>query len=218
MNASRMNADEILFQAGVRINNSLSDPKVLNAVSPFGYTEVKFNEGETLLSEATTLVETQKREYGELDAAQTAFEDERKAAHGNYMDMLAICKIAFKNDVRAISTLDLTGRRASTISGWLKQTTGFYRAILANDDWKAVLAGFGQTEEKLNAELAAVQGVATASETKKKEMGDAQNATQERDMKLEELIEWVNDYEVIARIALADKPQLLEKLGIVVKS
>ncbi|MFV0266296.1 MAG: hypothetical protein ACK5HT_04085 [Draconibacterium sp.] len=90
--------------------------------------------------------------------------------------------------------------------------------ILANDDWKTVLAGFGQTEEKLNAQLAAVEGVATASETKKKEMGDAQNSTQERDMKLEELVEWVSDYEVIARIALADKPQLLEKLGIVVKS
>ncbi|MEZ5106029.1 MAG: hypothetical protein R2757_16135 [Draconibacterium sp.] len=217
MNASRMNADEILFQAGVRINNSLSDPKVLNAVSPFGYTEVKFNEGETLLSEATTLVETQKREYGELDAAQTAFEDERKAAHGNYMDMLAICKIAFKNDVKAISTLDLTGRRASTFSGWLNQTRSFYRALLANDAWKTALTTYGQTEEVLNAHLAAIDTVTAASETKKKEMGDAQNATQERDMKLEELVEWVSDYEVIARIALADKPQLLEKLGIVVK-
>lgn len=217
MNASKMNADEILFQSGLRINNSQSDPKVLNAVSPMGYTETKLNTGATLLNEATVLVETQKREYGEVDAAQVAYETERKMAHGNYMDMLAICKIALKKDVKAISTLDLTGRRASTLSGWLKQTQGFYRALLANDAWKAALAEFGQTEEKLMAQLAAVEGVATASETKKKEMGDAQNATQERDEKIEELIEWVNDYEVIARIALADKPQLLEKLGIVMK-
>lgn len=218
MNASKMNADEILFQSGLRINNSQSDPKVLNAVSPMGYTETKLNTGATLLTDATTLVETQKREYGEVDAAQVTYETERKDAHSNYMDMLAIGKIALKKDVKAISTLDLTGRRASTLSGWLKQTQGFYRAILLNDQWKAALAVYGQTEEKLMAQLAAVDGVATASEIKKKEMGDAQNATQERDEKLEELVDWVSDYEVIARIALAEKPQLLEKLGIVVKS
>lgn len=218
MNASKMNADEILFQSGLRINNSLSDSKVLNAVSPFGYTETKLTEGATLLASATTLVETQKREYGEVDAAQSDYETQRENAHRHYMDLLAISKIAFKKDVKAISTLDLSGRRASTLSGWLKQTQGFYRALLANDEWKAALAIYGQTEEILTAQLAAIDGVAAASETKKKEMGDAQNATQERDEKLEELAEWVNDYEVIARIALADKPQLLEKLGIVVKS
>lgn len=217
MNTSDMNVDEILFQSGLRINNSLSDPKVLNAVSLMGYTETKLQVGATLLCDATSLTESQKLEYGEVDAAQAEYETERADAHGNYMDMLAIAKIAFKNDVKAISTLDLTGRRATTLSGWLKQCTGFYRAILANDDWKLALAGFGQSEEKLNAQLAAVDAVVSASETKKKEMGDAQSATQKRDDKLEELLEWVSDYEVIARIALADDPQLLEKLGIVVK-
>ena len=113
--------------------------------------------------------------------------------------------------------LDLTGRRATTISGWLKQTSGFYRALLDNEEWKSVLAGFGQTEDTLNAQLAAIEAVAAASEMVKKEKGDAQNATQERDVKIEGLLDWVSDYEVIARIALTDKPQLLEKLGIVVK-
>lgn len=217
MNASKMNAEEIIYESGLRINNSLSDWKVLNAVSPFGYTEEKLTGGANLLADATTLVETQKREYGEVDAAQAAYETQRAEAHSKYMDVLAISKIALKKDVKAISTLDLSGRRATTLSGWLKQVTGFYRALLANETWKTAVAAFGQTAEKLSAQLAEVEAVATASENKKKEMGDAQNATQQRDEKLEELAEWVNDYEVIARIALAEKPQLLEKLGIVVK-
>ena len=217
MNASQMNVDEILFQSGLRINNSLSDPLILNAVSLMGYNQEKLLEGQNLLDEATTLVETQKREYGEVDAAQQVFDNQRTNAHKVYMAVLAISKIAFKGDVQAISTLDLTGRRASTFSGWLNQTRSFYRAILANEAWKTELAKYGQTEAMLTAELAMIDAVATASENKKKEMGDAQNATQERDEKIEELAEWVTDYEVIARIALADKPQLLEKLGIVVK-
>jgi hypothetical protein len=217
MNMSDMTIEEILFQSGLRINNSLGDQKILNAVTPLGYGPEKLTEGQSLLNEATVLVETQKREYGEVDAAQQVFDDQRTNAHKVYMAVLAISKIAFKGDVQAISTLDLTGRRASTFSGWLNQTRSFYRAILANEAWKTELAKYGQTEEMLTAELAMIDAVATASENKKKEMGDAQNATQERDEKLEELAEWVSDYEVIARIALADKPQLLEKLGIVVK-
>jgi hypothetical protein len=217
MNMSDMTIEEILFQSGLRINNSLGDQKILNAVTPLGYGPEKLTEGQSLLNEATVLVETQKREYGEVDAAQQVFDNQRKNAHKVYMAVLAISKIAFKGDVQAISTLDLTGRRASTFSGWLNQTRSFYRAILANEAWKTELAKYGQTEEMLTAELAMIDAVATASENKKKEMGDAQNATQERDEKLEELAEWVSDYEVIARIALADKPQLLEKLGIVVK-
>ena len=218
MNFSKMTTDEILYQSGFRINNSLSDAKILDAVSPMGYPEAKLNEGKTLLAEATTLAETQKKEYGELDAVQAQFKNEKQNANGTYMDMLAIARIAFKNDVQAQTTLELNGRRASTLSGWLKQTLGFYRAILANEGWKTAMAGYGQTEEKLTAEIAAIEGVAAASENVRKEMGDAQNATLERDMKLEQLAEWVNDYEVIARIALADKPQLLEKIGIVVKN
>ncbi|WP_321995705.1 hypothetical protein [Draconibacterium orientale] len=217
MNMSDMTIEEILFQSGLRINNSLGDQKILNAVTPLGYGPEKLTEGQSLLNEATVLVETQKREYGEVDAAQQVFDDQRKNAHKVYMAVLAISKIAFKGDVQAISTLDLTGRRASTFSGWLNQTRSFYRAILANEAWKTELAKYGQTEAMLTGELAMIDAVATASENKKKEMGDAQNATQERDEKLEELAEWVTDYEVIARIALADKPQLLEKLGIVVK-
>lgn len=218
MNYSKMSYEEILFQTGLFINNSLSDTKVKNAVAPMGYPEEKLNEGEALHSEATTLYETQKKEYGEVDAAQAQYETMRKNVHSNYMDSLNIARIAFKTDVSAITTLELSGRRASTISGWLKQTQGFYRSILLNERWKTKMAVYGQTEDKLNEELTAVAEVAKAVEAVKKEQGDAQNATYERDIKFEELIEWMSDYEVIARIALADKPQLLEKLGIVVKS
>lgn len=218
MNFSKMTIDEILYESGLRINNSLSDSKILDAVSQMGYSESKLNEGAALLNDAKTIVENQRKEYGEVDEAQDRYESERKAANDDYMDMIRICRVAFKDDVKAITTLELNGRRARTISGWLEQTASFYRSLLSNDEWKAALANFGQTEEKLTARLSAIEQVALASEAVKKEMGDAQNATRERDMKLEELAEWVNDYEVIARIALADKPQLLEKIGIVVKS
>jgi hypothetical protein len=132
--------------------------------------------------------------------------------------MLTIARIAFKKDVQAISTLEMTGKRATTLSGWLSQARNFYNALLANEEWKTVMAGYGQTAEKLAQRLENVNGVAKAAENVKKEMGDAQNATQERDTKFEELTSWLSDYDQIAEIALSGNPQLLERIGIVVKS
>lgn len=217
MNYSRLSKEEILHQASLRINNSLGDDEIKNAVAGFGYTEEKLNEGKTLLNDSQTLYEVQLKEYGDVDAAQDKLKTTRKEVYGNYITMLTIARIAFKNNVQAISTLELAGSRATTLSGWLSQARNFYNSLLTNEEWKTVMAGYGQTAEKLTEALDNVNGVAQAAENVKKEMGDAQNATQERDMKFEELTGWLGDYDQIAEIALADQPQLLEKIGIVVK-
>lgn len=217
MNYSRLTKEEVLLQAGLRINNSLGDDEIKNAVAGFGYAEEKLNEGKSLLDDSRALYETQLKEYGDVDAAQDKLKNTRKEVYGSYMVTLTIARIAFKNNVQATSTLELNGKRATTLSGWLSQARNFYHSLLGNDEWKTVMAGYGQNANKLEELLENVNGVAKAAEHVKKEMGDAQNATQERDMKFEELTAWLRDYDQIANIALADKPQLLEKIGIVVK-
>ena len=218
MNYSRLSKEEILHQAGLRINNSLGDDAVKNAVAGLGYTEEKLNLGKSLLDDSRNHYEVQLKEYGDVDAAHDKLKTSRKEAYDNYITHLTIARIAFKNDVQAISTLELSGTRAATLSGWLSQARNFYNSLLNNEEWKLVMAGYGQTQAKLVESLENVDGVARAAENVKKEMGDAQNATQKRDKKFDELTEWLSEYDQIAEIALAGNPQLLEKIGIVVKS
>ncbi len=218
MNFSKFNKQELLFRGGIMINNSLGDQVVLDAVTPMGYDAVKLQEGKALLLDSETLYESQLKEYGDVDEAQNQYKSKRAQGEAKYKMMLNLARIAFKDDVKATTTLQLNGRRAGTVSGWLKQTRNFYRAILANEEWKASMATLGQTEEILTTALQDVDQINELQETINREQGDAQNATQVRDMKFEELIDWLADYETVARIALADKPQLLEKLGIVVPS
>ena len=79
------------------------------------------------------------------------------------------------------------------------------------------LAEYNITEEQLKNGLIHIEMVENYADVIMREKGDVQNATKERDAKLEELSEWINDYELIAKIALKAQPQLLKKLGIVVK-
>ena len=50
--------------------------------------------------------------------------------------------------------------------------------------------------------------------TRRKEDGDAQDATNRRN---EAMDQWVRDLRDVARIALRDRPQLLERLGFMVR-
>ena len=47
--------------------------------------------------------------------------------------------------------------------------------------------------------------------------GEAQQSTLERDKAFDDLTNWYSDFRAIARIALYEKPQLIEALGIVKK-
>lgn len=213
-----MSSSDLLYQCGLRINNSLNDSVILSAVSRFGYNEEKLNLGKVLLNESEQLVQLFDKEHGEVDAAFSERNILQEKANATYTIPFKVAKIAFKNDAAAQVALQLSGRRAVRFSKWLTQTKSFYNNLLANAQWLEVMAGYGITAEALTAGLEEVKEVESLNEVVMREKGDAQSATVARDNKLEELYEWVSDYEEIARIALMDNEQLLEKLGIVVKN
>lgn len=217
MNAKRMTKDELLYQCNLRITNSLNDAAIAAAVANFGYPAEKLNEGKALLDEAVALSEAFTREHKEVDAAFDEKNDLKERAHKTYANFIRLGKVALKNHPKGMAVLEINASKATTMSGWLKQTRSFYNNLLNNADWTTAYGNFGITPEAIQSGLDEVNLVEQQLEVIMREKGDAQNATQQRDAKLEELTNWVNDYETIAKIALEDQPQLLEKLGIVVK-
>lgn len=95
------------------------------------------------------------------------------------------------------------------------QARQFYLNALADATVSEKMADYGITQAKLENGKALLDQAEAANAAQKKEKGEAQQATQERDKAMDSLEEWLSDFIVIARIALEDKPQLLEKLGIV---
>lgn len=218
MNKARMTVAEFLHQCRLRVVNSIEDATIRDAVQLLGYTPERLETGRVLLEDAASLSETFTKEYGDVEAAFAQRDAEKEKAHASYIKFFTVARIVFKDDKAAQTSLQLTGRKPASLSGWLKHTKSFYNNLLSKGEWVALMAGYNITQEALEQGLQQVLNVERYADVIMREKGDAQNATQQRDRKLEELAEWINDYESVARVALADSPQLLEKLGIIVKS
>ena len=218
MKKSGVSVADIVYTSSMRINNSIGDAVILNAVSNYGYNQEKLSEGVVLLEDSEHLVQSFDKEHGDVKAAYAQRDKQQENANVTYRKIWGIAKVALKNDTSAQITLQLSGRRAVRVGKWFLQTKSFYTNLLANTDWLNAMSKFGVSEEMVQAGFNEIKTVNELDEVIKREKGDAQNMTQKRDDKLEELYEWVSDYEEIAKIALMDQPQLLEKLGIIVKN
>lgn len=80
------------------------------------------------------------------------------------------------------------------------------------------LSQFGYTSQKLKQESDFLKKVRFQSQQQKKEIGEAQATTQARNKKIEELAKWISDFKAVAKVALEQNPQQLEKLGILVRT
>lgn len=212
---STQSIDGNLAAAQIAIENALSDTEVQALLSVYGYDAAKIGEGKTLFETARQLQQQQKAEYGDQYAATDALKVKLDEAKTEYMRFLKVARIVLKNDYAAFKTLELGGVRKQSITGWVAQARTFYINTLGDADIMAKLNNFGITQEKLEAGKILVDETESANLLQKKETGEAQQATITRDEVMDSLDEWMSDFIAIARVALEEKPQFLEKLGVV---
>jgi len=206
--------DNLLLESGVGIDNALNNKKIGDYLNPYGYTLERLNEGKLKHTQATNLHQQQIKEYGDQTEATDQLKQARATASLSYMNFVKIARITFKNDPGLWKKLELAGSRKSTYSGWIGQAKLLYTNLLTDPEALTKMAKFGTTAEALEAGLDLVNIVEEKLANQKKEMGEAQDATIERDNAVDELQDWYSDFKEIARIALAEHPQYLEMIGI----
>lgn len=210
--------DQQLSAAQLALSNARTDPDLSGPLAEFGYDAARLDEGWALYTAAAAAQQRQAQEYGEQYSASDAFTAAWEAAQADYSRSLKIARIALKGDRGAAARLSLDGARKRSLAGWLAQANQFYTNALADAPTLAALGRFGISQEKLAAGQAQVAAVESLAAAQKKETGEAQQATQERDTSLEALDEWMGDFLAIARIALEENPQWLEKMGVLART
>ena len=206
--------EDAMRRYNIALTNAPADPGILAEIKKFKYDETRLKEGLGMLNKTIELYAVQKKEFGEqLEASETtkALLAKCRAA---YNATLEIARTAFATDSNAYTALMLSGKRKTSLSGWSAQALTFYRNLLGSQAFLDKMGYFGFNKERLQAEQKMVSDVIAADAKHKKERGESQEATELRDKSYDDLCEWMSKFYVVAKIALAGKPQWLEKIGI----
>lgn len=91
------------------------------------------------------------------------------------------------------------------------------RAASRSPSRRQQASGVRIAQEKLQGGKAEVKAIEGLNADREEEKGEARRATLTRDEAIDVLSEWLEDFLDIAEVALSDRPQLLEALGVVVR-
>ncbi len=212
MSGPKLTIAEKLNVAQLAINNSLADAEIQALVSGFGYSSEALSGGRELYERAQAAVNTQKLAAGAQQDATQAVQEAQKVAADAYQALAKVARAVCEPS--QLTALGLSGKTPRDTAGFLAAAyTLFDNAVSLG-----ALSGFGYTAEKLAAERGKITAYDEANQRQEAAKGAAQQATREQEAALQALNEWVAQYLKIAKVALREKPQLLEKLGIAART
>jgi hypothetical protein len=202
-----------LAMAEIAIENALQNPDTLKKLSAYNYDRKRMLEGRSLKEEVEMLESVKEDKYGQQFNSTDDMKARRKEIMLHYRQHSKRARLAFEGQRGTLEQLQLLGNRKTDTSGLLKQVYTFYSKI---ELFAGEMSKYNISPEELAQSKAMVEALFAARQQQVQSKGQAQHATQKRNMKRKELKNWMTQFRKVARIALADEPQLLETLGILV--
>lgn len=214
---ARKTLTEKLESARILIFNS-KDAEVAPLLETMGIDKAHIERGEVLYRETAQLVDIQKKEYQDQNLAYDTFFVEKDEIEADFNRTLKLVKVLSRKDKDLQDRLGLRGDRVYAIEEWIESAIDFYNRLLNEPDFITKLERFKVTTEQLGRDKTIVESLKQLRNVVTAEKGQAQEATRLRNEKLDELDDYTIELRAIAEIALEGRPQLLEKLGILVRS
>ena len=202
-------------RAELLLDGTDNSPEIIVLVEPFGYTATKRAEGRALLTAAQTQLGLTQQGRAAQRQSTEAFQEIERVARRAYANLAATGRALFLPGSSERKALGLEGVTPRSLASFLRAADALFdgatngpvsvREALADHSYKAAkLASEG-------AKIAALKAADSAQEGAK---GTAQELTPQQNEALTTLDKWAATYLKFARIALQDRPQLLEKLDI----
>jgi len=217
-NFSSRSEAQILENYRVALENVETQTEIAAALTDFGYDNTVIANGKQLHEAARQAYDSNKIEGQESTTAYSDFTEKLKAVESNYWKLRKKAKIVFRNNPVILKNLGLTGFFPHPYIKKVETIKTLLNGLQADSELLGQLTRLKVTSDDITAALAAVTELETARATYLRESGESQQATLVKDNAMSSVEDWMKEFYAVARIALEDKPQLLESLNILVRS
>src|SRR5690606_35134764 len=176
------------------------------------------DEGDARYNEVMGLMEVQKKEYQEEREAYDIYfakKDDVEKAFQNSRDLV---RELSRNDPDLQNRLKFSPMSRLPLGDWIQAGIDFYDGLLRESALLQRLAHCNVSVERLSNEKQELEDLRQLRTRAMVEKGQAQEATRLRNQKLEELEDYCRLLKTLAGLALQGRPQLMESLGILVRS
>ena len=208
--ASRLRRAELL------LDGTEADPEIVTAMERYGMVATKRDAGRALIRAAKTALETQPLRKGSQLGATAAQKQARKDAQRAVGDLVGVCRAVFVGNGAALATLGLDqGKLPEALAKFLLAGERLYEGALSGpQSVRDTLAEFGYPAARLQEGRALLSALRDSDTEQEGTKSAHQDTTPSRTEALNVLNAWAAQYAKLARIALRDRPQKLEALGI----
>lgn len=209
---------EALEQYRVSLTNVETQPLLATTMAEFGYDTTVIGEGKALLAETRQVFDLNKTEDDETSEAYELFKTLKESLADIYRMHRKKAKVIFRNDPKTLEKLALTGSLSKAYIKWLETVRRFYTVAGKDPQIQAKLLRLKITADDITAATSLIADLEAARGEYLREKGESQETTKAKDAAFEKMDDWMSEFYAVAKIAMEDKPQLLESLGKFVRS
>ncbi len=208
----------VLSQSELAIKATRNQAVISSLMAELGYNDAALAKGEALCEVAKAALDANKKEADESSIAYASYAELKSKVDKDYRLMRKKAKVAFRKKPLVLAQLALEGEMPRAFVGWQGGIRTFCITAINDEGILNELAVLKTTKEDLETTLSDLDELQNRRSTYLIEKGESQQATQVKDEAFRALDDWMRDFYAVAKIAMEDQPQLLESIGIVVKS
>jgi hypothetical protein len=203
-----------LSAADVALTNAMGDGEILKRLTENGYTPDRINQGRKLYQAARDASGSYARLTTDQREREALAGKISKNAHQAYLSLAEAVRKIWPGEREQLLALGIHDQLPRTTAGFLAAAAVLFDAPLKDPELMDVLAELGYPKLLLVSERAKIDDLEKLVREEERSEEEIRQADQRLQQELKDLNEWMDRFIKKARVALQNKKDYLDKMGL----